>query len=95
MGVALTRAAQWTAAGTGVGKLEFTPLNVSLMNDIIKFVDNVNSKHPQEAALMFREALEWSSGIDPSAFGSDYETRWVSDMRAVNVTGILFSNRKL
>ncbi|XP_069770615.1 outer dynein arm-docking complex subunit 2 isoform X4 [Narcine bancroftii] len=73
MGVALTRAAQWTAAGIGVGKLEFTPLNVSLMNDIIKLVENVNSQHPQEAALMFREPLEWTSGIEVSAFGADYE----------------------
>ncbi|XP_032872079.1 outer dynein arm-docking complex subunit 2 [Amblyraja radiata] len=92
MGVALTRAAQWTAAGTGVGKLEFTPLNVSLMNDIIKFVDNVNSKHPQEAALMFREALEWSSGIDPSAFGSDYETSKGALVSKENVDGIPLLN---
>ncbi|XP_078283647.1 outer dynein arm-docking complex subunit 2 isoform X2 [Rhinoraja longicauda] len=88
MGVALTRAAQWTAAGIGVGKLEFTPLNVSLMNDIIKFVDNVNSKHPQEAALMFREALEWSSGIDTSAFGSDYEISKGALVSKENVDGI-------
>ncbi|XP_072109988.1 outer dynein arm-docking complex subunit 2 isoform X2 [Mobula birostris] len=73
MGVALTRAAQWTAAGIGVGKLEFTPLNVSLLNDIIKFVENVSSKYPQEAALMFREPLEWSTGVEMIAFGSDYE----------------------
>ncbi|XP_041039870.1 outer dynein arm-docking complex subunit 2 [Carcharodon carcharias] len=73
MGVALTRAAQWTAAGIGVGKLEFTPLNVSLLNNIIKFVEYVSSKHPQEAALMFREALEWKSNLEISAFGADYQ----------------------
>ncbi|KAH0627546.1 hypothetical protein JD844_003363 [Phrynosoma platyrhinos] len=35
MGVALTRAAQWTAAGSGTGRLEITPLNESLLNEII------------------------------------------------------------
>ncbi|XP_059828006.1 outer dynein arm-docking complex subunit 2 isoform X2 [Hypanus sabinus] len=73
MGAALTRAAQWTAAGIGAGKLEFTPLNVTLLNDIIKFVENMSSKYPQEAALMFREPLEWSTGVEVIAFGSDYE----------------------
>ncbi|XP_060681704.1 outer dynein arm-docking complex subunit 2 [Hemiscyllium ocellatum] len=73
MGVALTRAAQWTAAGIGVGKLEFTPLNISLLNSIIKFVEYVSSKHPQEAALVFREPLEWKSNLEISGFGADYQ----------------------
>ncbi|XP_038654138.1 armadillo repeat-containing protein 4 isoform X2 [Scyliorhinus canicula] len=73
MGIALTRAAQWTAAGIGVGKLEFTPLNVSLLNSIIKFVEYINSKQPQEAAFVFREPLEWKSSLEISAFGADYQ----------------------
>ncbi|XP_067870254.1 outer dynein arm-docking complex subunit 2 isoform X2 [Heterodontus francisci] len=73
MGVTLTRAAQWTAAGIMVGKLEFTPLNETLLNSIIKFVEYVSSKHPQEAALVFREPLEWKSKLEISAFGSDYQ----------------------
>ncbi|XP_072364498.1 outer dynein arm-docking complex subunit 2 isoform X2 [Scyliorhinus torazame] len=73
MGIALTRAAQWTAAGIGVGKLEFTPLNVSLLNSIIKFVEYINSKQPQEAAFMFREPLEWKASLEISAFGADYQ----------------------
>ncbi|XP_028940633.1 armadillo repeat-containing protein 4, partial [Antrostomus carolinensis] len=73
MGVALTRAAQWTAAGSGTGTLEITPLNESLLNQIIKFVDNLSTRHPQEAAFVFREPLEWKTQLDCSVFGEGYE----------------------
>uniref|UniRef100_A0ACB8FV81 Uncharacterized protein n=1 Tax=Sphaerodactylus townsendi TaxID=933632 RepID=A0ACB8FV81_9SAUR len=73
MGVALTRAAQWTSAGSGTGKLEITPLNESLLNEIIKFTENFSSKHPQEAAFVFKEPLEWRTQLEPSAFESGYE----------------------
>ncbi|XP_067863272.1 outer dynein arm-docking complex subunit 2 isoform X2 [Heptranchias perlo] len=87
MGIALTRAAQWTAAGIGVGKLEFTPLNVSLLNSIIKFVEYVSSKHPQEAALVFREPLEWTSKLEISAFGSDYQISGKTVVSKENMDG--------
>ncbi|XP_061443154.1 outer dynein arm-docking complex subunit 2 isoform X2 [Rhineura floridana] len=73
MGVALTRAAQWTAAGSGTGRLEITPLNESLLNEIIKFTDSFSIKHPQEAAFVFKEPLEWQTKLEPSAFESGYE----------------------
>ncbi|KAM6314818.1 outer dynein arm-docking complex subunit 2 [Aegotheles albertisi] len=73
MGVALARAAQWTAAGSGTGTLEITPLNESLLNQIIEFVGNLSSKHPQEAAFVFREPLEWKTQLDCSVFGEGYE----------------------
>ncbi|XP_038611411.1 armadillo repeat-containing protein 4 isoform X1 [Tachyglossus aculeatus] len=73
MGVALTRAAQWTAAGHGIGALEITPLNESLLNDIIKFVESFSSKHPQEAKFVFREPLEWQTNLDHSFFESGYD----------------------
>ncbi|NWV25969.1 ARMC4 protein, partial [Origma solitaria] len=73
MGVALTRAAQWTAAGSGTGTLEITPLNESLLNQIIEFVEDFSAKHPQEAALVFKEPLEWKTQLDSSVFGEGYE----------------------
>ncbi|XP_034258268.1 outer dynein arm-docking complex subunit 2 isoform X2 [Pantherophis guttatus] len=73
MGVALTRAAQWTAAGSGTGTLEITPLNESLLNEIIKFTETFSSKHPQEAAFVFKEPLEWQTKLEPSAFEAGYE----------------------
>ncbi|NWV47134.1 ARMC4 protein, partial [Daphoenositta chrysoptera] len=73
MGVALARAAQWTAAGSGTGTLEITPLNESLLNQIIKFAEDFSAKHPQEAAFVFREPLEWKTQLDSSVFGEGYE----------------------
>ncbi|MBN3276427.1 ARMC4 protein, partial [Polyodon spathula] len=73
MGAALSRAAQWTTAGSGTGKLEITPLNESLLKEIIKYVENFSARHPQEAALVFKEPIEWTTTLEPSAFGPDYE----------------------
>ncbi|NXN96792.1 ARMC4 protein, partial [Rhinopomastus cyanomelas] len=73
MGVALARAAQWTAAGSGTGTLEITPWNESLLNQIIKFAENFCARHPQEAAFVFREPLEWKTHLDSSVFGEGYE----------------------
>uniref|UniRef100_A0A8C6NAF5 Uncharacterized protein n=1 Tax=Melopsittacus undulatus TaxID=13146 RepID=A0A8C6NAF5_MELUD len=73
MGAALARAAQWTAAGSGAGTLEITPLNESLLNQIIKFVEDFSTRYPQEAAFVFKEPLEWKTQLDCSAFGNGYE----------------------
>ncbi|XP_008940789.1 PREDICTED: armadillo repeat-containing protein 4-like, partial [Merops nubicus] len=73
MGAALSRAAQWTAAGSGTGTLEITPLNESILKQIIKFVEDFSTRHPQEAAFVFREALEWKTRLGCSVFGEGYE----------------------
>ncbi|NXK55211.1 ARMC4 protein, partial [Chauna torquata] len=73
MGAALARAAQWTAAGSGTGTLEITPLNESLLNQIIKFAEDFSTSHPQEAVFVFREPLEWKTQLGCSAFGEGYE----------------------
>ncbi|NXM76296.1 ARMC4 protein, partial [Serilophus lunatus] len=75
MGAALARAAQWTAAGSGTGTLEITPLNESLLNQIIKFAEEFSAKHPEEAAFVFREPLEWKTQLDSSVFGEGYEIK--------------------
>uniref|UniRef100_A0A8D0PWL2 Armadillo repeat containing 4 n=1 Tax=Sus scrofa TaxID=9823 RepID=A0A8D0PWL2_PIG len=72
MGVALTRSAQWTAAGHGTRNLEITPLNEAILKEIIIFVESFIYKHPQEANYVFVEPLEWQTKLDPSAFGSGY-----------------------
>ncbi|KFM04777.1 Armadillo repeat-containing protein 4 [Aptenodytes forsteri] len=73
MGAALARAAQWTAAGSGTGTLKITPLNESLLNQIIKFVEDFSTRHPREAAFVFREPLEWKTQLGCSVFGEGYE----------------------
>ncbi|NXG07439.1 ARMC4 protein, partial [Sakesphorus luctuosus] len=73
MGAALQRAAQRTAAGSGTGTLEITPLNEALLSQIIKFAEEFSTKHPEEAAFVFREPLEWKTQLDSSVFGEGYE----------------------
>ncbi|KAF1546527.1 Armadillo repeat-containing protein 4, partial [Eudyptes schlegeli] len=73
MGAALARAAQWTAAGSGTGTLEITSLNESLLNQIIKFAEDFSTRHPREAAFVFREPLEWKTQLGCSVFGEGYE----------------------
>ncbi|KAF1495272.1 Armadillo repeat-containing protein 4, partial [Megadyptes antipodes antipodes] len=73
MGAALARAAQWTAAGSGTGTLEITPLNESLLNQIIKFAEDFSTRHPREAAFVFREPLQWKTQLGCSVFGEGYE----------------------
>ncbi|XP_015209542.2 outer dynein arm-docking complex subunit 2 isoform X2 [Lepisosteus oculatus] len=73
MGIALTRAAQWTTACSGTGKLEITPLNESLLKEIIRFVEPFQARHPEEAALVFKEPLEWVTTLQASDFKTDYD----------------------
>ncbi|XP_033064763.1 armadillo repeat-containing protein 4-like [Trachypithecus francoisi] len=72
MGVALTKSAQWTAAGHGTRTLEITPLNEAILKEIIMFVESFIYKHPQEAKFVFAEPLEWNTSLAPSAFESGY-----------------------
>ncbi|XP_073912414.1 outer dynein arm-docking complex subunit 2 isoform X2 [Castor canadensis] len=72
MGVALTRSAQWTAAGYGSRTLEITPLNEEILTEIIKFVETFIYKYPQEAKFVFVQPLEWKTSLEPSALESGY-----------------------
>ncbi|XP_048223663.1 outer dynein arm-docking complex subunit 2 [Perognathus longimembris pacificus] len=72
MGVALAKSAQWKAAALGTGTLEITPLNESILKEVIKFVETFAYKHPQEANFVFVEPLEWKTNLEPSAFDAGY-----------------------
>ncbi|XP_033112504.1 armadillo repeat-containing protein 4-like [Anneissia japonica] len=75
MGQTLTRAAQWTSVSDGgQGRLEFSPVNEALLNSIIKYVEGFPAKHPAEAAIVFKSPLQWKTVLEPTAFGSGYET---------------------
>ena len=75
MGVSLTKAAQWTSSGTG--KLELTPLNESLLKEVLRSVEQLVSRHPQEAEHVFEEPLQWSTTLVASDFKTDYDIRLV------------------
>ncbi|KAM7390786.1 hypothetical protein PAMA_008804 [Pampus argenteus] len=91
MGVSLTRAAQWTTASSATGKLEFTPMNESLLKEILRFVEQFSSQHPQEAEHVFKEPLQWSTTLVASDFKTDYDFSFSQLSRLV----YLASDKKL
>ncbi|KAJ3611498.1 hypothetical protein NHX12_021513 [Muraenolepis orangiensis] len=78
MGASLTRAAQWTPASSGggvggTGTLEVTPINESLLADMLTFVEQFGPEHPLEAAHVFKEPLRWTTALAASDFNEDYD----------------------
>ena len=53
----------------GKGKLEFTPQNEALLNDIVKQVEALASSHPQVAETILKEPFKWHSILKPDSFG--------------------------
>uniref|UniRef100_A0A673C1M0 Armadillo repeat containing 4 n=1 Tax=Sphaeramia orbicularis TaxID=375764 RepID=A0A673C1M0_9TELE len=75
MGITLSRAAQWTTASSNIGKLEFTPMNELLLKEILSFVEEFSSQHPQQAEHVFKEPLQWTTTLVASDFKTDYDIR--------------------
>uniref|UniRef100_A0AAY5KWQ2 Outer dynein arm docking complex subunit 2 n=1 Tax=Esox lucius TaxID=8010 RepID=A0AAY5KWQ2_ESOLU len=73
MGIALTRAAQWTTASSGTGKLEITPINESLLKEIARFVEQFSARHPQEAKHVFKQPLQWATSLEACDFKTEYD----------------------
>ncbi|XP_074549652.1 outer dynein arm-docking complex subunit 2 [Halichoeres trimaculatus] len=73
MGVSLTRAAQWTTASSGTHKLESTPMNETFLKEILHFVEQLSTQHPQEAEHVFEEPLQWTTTLVASDFKTGYD----------------------
>ncbi|CAJ1081826.1 outer dynein arm-docking complex subunit 2 [Xyrichtys novacula] len=73
MGVSLSRAAQWTTVSPGSVRLEPTPMNESLLKEILHFVERLSSQHPQEAEHVFEEPLQWTTTLVASDFQTGYD----------------------
>ncbi|TNN72433.1 Armadillo repeat-containing protein 4 [Liparis tanakae] len=73
MGLSLTKAAQWTTASSATGKLEQTTMNESLLKEVLRFVEQFSSQHPQESEHVFEEPLQWSTTLVASDFKTDYD----------------------
>ncbi|XP_005471709.1 armadillo repeat-containing protein 4 isoform X3 [Oreochromis niloticus] len=73
MGISLTRAAQWTMVSSSTAKLVSTPMNESLLKEILHFVEHFRSQYPQEAEHVFEEPLQWSTTLVASDFKTDYD----------------------
>ncbi|XP_028392916.1 armadillo repeat-containing protein 4-like [Dendronephthya gigantea] len=71
MGAALSSRTQWTSASDiNKGKLEFTPQNELLLNDVVKYVETLVSKYPSESEATFKQPFQWYTNVKPADFGS-------------------------
>ena len=71
MGATISSRTQGTSVSEyGKGKLEFTPQNEALLNEIVKQVETLVSSHPKEAATILKEPLKWHSTLTPDNFGA-------------------------
>lgn len=81
MGAALSSRAELTSASDkDDGKIEFSPQNELLLNNILKYVETLCSEHPKEAAVVFKNPFQWQSRINPDEIekqnsGKSYEIR--------------------
>ena len=67
MGAALSSQAELTSVSSkDDGKIEFSPLNELLLNNIQKYVETLSTQHPKESKVVFRKPFEWTTGIKPS-----------------------------
>ena len=70
MGATISSHTQGTSVSEhGKGKLEFTPQNEVLLNDIVKQVESLVSSHPREAEAILKEPFKWHSTLKPDSFG--------------------------
>lgn len=81
MGAALSSRAELTSANSkDDGKIEFSPQNELLLNNILKYIETLSSEHPKEAKVVFKRPFEWQTGIRPGNIekkitGKEYKTR--------------------
>uniref|UniRef100_A0A3P9KGW9 Armadillo repeat containing 4 n=1 Tax=Oryzias latipes TaxID=8090 RepID=A0A3P9KGW9_ORYLA len=75
MGVSLSKAAQWTTFSPDASKLKSTPTNEALLKEILTFVEQIGSQHPQEADFTFEAPLQWRTTVVTSDLKSDYHIR--------------------
>jgi len=70
MGNTLQRAAEWTSAQDSARlRLEFTPQNEKILNEILRFVEGLPGSLPAAAQLQFRTPVTWRTQLKPGDFG--------------------------
>ena len=95
MGAALSSRTQWTSASEiNKGKLEFTPQNELLLNDVVKYVETLVNSYPTESEVAFKESFQWYTNVKPADFGSlnfgslGYDIWLVYTSRMLNINKI-------
>ena len=70
MGATISSRTQGTSVSEhGKGKLEFTPQNEALLNEIVKQVEALVHSHPREAETILKEPFKWHTTLKPDSFG--------------------------
>lgn len=72
MGSALSKAAHWTPGDSGNRTLALTPLNDTLLSEILQFVENLRSVHRRAADSVFQEPLQWTTALQKSDLQTGY-----------------------
>ena len=81
MGATLSSRAEITSANSkDDGKIEFSPQNETLLNNILRYVETLANEHPKEAEVVFKQPFQWKTNIRPSdiekqSFSKNYEIR--------------------
>ncbi|XP_065051590.1 outer dynein arm-docking complex subunit 2-like isoform X3 [Rhopilema esculentum] len=66
MGATLSSRAELTSANPkDGGKIEFSPHNEALLNNILHYVETLTTEHQKEAQVVFKQPFQWSTGIRP------------------------------
>lgn len=52
-------------------------MNESLLKELLHFVEQFSSQHPQEAQHVFEEPLQWRTALLASDFPADFDIRSV------------------
>ena len=82
MGATLSSRAELTSANPkDGGKIEFSPHNEALLNNILHYVETLTNEHQKEAQVVFKQPFQWSTGIRPADIkkhisAKSYETRY-------------------
>lgn len=50
-------------------------MNEFLLKEVLRFLEQFSSQHPQEAKHVFEEPLQWSTTLVASDFKTDYDIR--------------------
>eukprot|EP00794_Sanderia_malayensis_P017757 gene17757-19530_t len=67
MGATLSSRAELTSANQKEeGKIEFSPHNEVLLNNVLKYVETLSNGHKREAEVVFKEAFQWKTSITPA-----------------------------
>ena len=83
MGATLSSRAEITSANSkDDGKIEFSPQNETLLNNILRYVETLANEHPKEAEVVFKQPFQWKTNIRPSdiekqSFAKNYEIRYI------------------